>query len=198
MVSQVLQRPTLVLNRSWQPVNVATVARALVLVWSDTARVVDPQDYQLYEWEDWSQLVPDDDQPFIQAVSQRIRVPEIITLNSFNRIPATTVAFSRRNIFKRDRMTCQYCGCRPRSEELTIDHVVPRSQGGKSTWENCVLACVKCNHTKADRTPERANMKLRTPAKHPSWNPIYSQHATRFKSWAKFISDAYWDVELED
>jgi 5-methylcytosine-specific restriction endonuclease McrA len=95
-------------------------------------------------------------------------------------------------------MMCQYCGCRPRSEELTIDHVVPRSQGGKSTWENCVLACVKCNHSKADRTPERAGMKLRTPAKHPSWNPIYSQHATRFKSWAKFISDAYWDVELED
>lgn len=198
MVSQVLQRPTLVLNRSWQPVNVATVARALVLVWSDTARVVDPQDYQLYEWEDWAQLVPDDDQPFIQAVSQRIRVPEIITLNSFNRIPATTVAFSRRNIFRRDRMTCQYCGRRPRSDELTIDHVVPRSQGGKSTWENSVLACVRCNHTKADRTPERAGMKLRTPAKHPSWNPIYSQHATRFKSWAKFISDAYWDVELED
>jgi 5-methylcytosine-specific restriction endonuclease McrA len=198
MVSQILQRPTLVLNRSWQPVNVATVSRALVLVWSETARVVDPKDYQLYDWEDWARLVPEADQPFIQAVSQRIRVPEIITLTSFNRVPATTVAFSRRNIFKRDRMMCQYCGCRPRSDELTIDHVIPRSQGGKSTWENCVLACVRCNHSKADRTPERAGMRLRTPAKHPTWNPIYSQHATRFKSWAKFISDAYWDVELED
>lgn len=75
MISEVLQRPTLVLNRNWQPVNVATVARALVLVWSDTARVVDPQDYQLYEWEDWSKLTPQADQPFIRSVSSRIRVP---------------------------------------------------------------------------------------------------------------------------
>jgi len=198
MISEVLQRPTLVLNRNWQPVNVATVARALVLVWSDTARVVDPQDYQLYEWEDWAKLTPQDDQPFIRSVSQRIRIPEVITLREFNRLPATTVAFSRRNIFKRDRMTCQYCGCRPRGDELTIDHVVPRAQGGKSTWDNCVLACMRCNHSKADRTPERAGMRLQVPPKHPTWNPIYSQHARRYKSWAKFISDAYWDVELEE
>ena len=125
MVSQVLQRPTLVLNKSWQPVNVATVARALVMVWSDTARVVDPVDYQLYNWQDWSELQPTDDQPFVRAVSQRIRVPEVITLTDFNRLPSTTVAFSRRNIFKRDRMSCQYCGRRLKGDELTIDHVVP-------------------------------------------------------------------------
>ena len=106
MVSQVLQRPTLVLNRSWQPVNVATVARALVMVWSDTARVVDPVDYQLYDWDAWSDLKPSGDQPFVQAVSQQIRVPEVVTLTEFNRLPSTTVAFSRRNIFKRDRITC--------------------------------------------------------------------------------------------
>ena len=91
MVSQVLQRPTLVLNRSWQPVNVATVARALVMVWSDTARVVDPNDYQLYDWDHWSNLEPAGDQPFVQAVSQRIRVPEVVTLTEFNRLPSTTV-----------------------------------------------------------------------------------------------------------
>ncbi len=196
MVSSVLQRPTLVLNRNWQPVNVATVTRALVLVWSDSARVVDPNDYQLYEWDDWARLSPGEGQPFIASVSQRIRVPEVITLRDFSRLPTTTVAFSRRNIFKRDRMTCQYCGRRPRGDELTIDHVVPRSHGGKSTWENCVLACVRCNHSKADRTPERAGMKLKVVPKSPTWNPIYSQHATRYKSWAKFISDAYWDAEL--
>jgi 5-methylcytosine-specific restriction endonuclease McrA len=198
MVSQVLQQPTLVLNRSWQPVNVATVARALVMVWSDTARVVDPNDYQLYDWSDWAQLVPQDGQLFVRAVSQRIRVPEVITLNDFNRLPSSTVAFSRRNIFKRDRMSCQYCGRKLQGDELTIDHVVPRSQGGKSTWENCVLACIRCNHTKADRTPARAGMKLRKPPRQPAWNPVYSQHSARFKSWAKFISDAYWDAELED
>jgi len=198
MVSQVLQRPTLVLNRSWQPVNVATVARALVMVWSDTARVVDPVDYQLYDWDNWAERDPDDEQPFIQAVSQRIRVPEVITLTEFNRLPSTTVAFSRRNIFKRDRMMCQYCGKKLRSEDATIDHVVPRSHGGGSSWENCVLACVRCNHSKADRTPRTAGIKLLNVPKQPSWNPVYSQYSARYESWSKFISDAYWNAELED
>lgn len=198
MVSQVLQRPTLVLNRNWQPVNVATVARALVMVWSDTARVVDPNDFQLYGWDDWASLKPSSDQAFIQAVSQRIRVPEVITLTEFNRLPSTTVAFSRRNIFKRDRMMCQYCGKRLKSDEATIDHVTPRSHGGGSSWENCVLACVKCNHSKADRTPGRAGMKLLNPPKQPAWNPIYSQYSVRYESWSKFISDAYWNAELEN
>lgn len=198
MVSEVLQRPTLVLNRSWQPVNVATVARALVMVWSETARVVDPNDYQLYDWSDWSKLIPLDDQPFVSSVSQRIRVPEIITLTEFNRLPTTTVAFSRRNIFKRDRMMCQYCGRKPKGDDLTIDHVIPRAQGGISTWENCVLACIRCNHSKADRTPARAGLQLLNVPKQPNWNPIYSQHSARFKSWSKFVSDAYWDAELVD
>lgn len=197
MVSQVLQRPTLVLNRSWQPVNVASVARALVMVWSDTARVVDPADYQLYDWNDWAELEPEDDQPFIRSVSRRFRVPEVVTLTRFNRLPSTTVAFSRRNLFRRDGYMCQYCGCKPKSEELTIDHVIPRSRGGQSTWENCVLACTRCNHSKADRTPKMARMKLKKKPAHPKWNPIYSQHATRFESWSKFISDAYWNAELE-
>lgn len=196
MVSEVLQRPTLVLNRSWQPVNVATVARALVMVWSETARVVDPADYQLYDWNDWSSLDPKDGQSYVQTVSQRIRVPEVVTLTGFNRVPSTTVAFSRRNIFKRDRMSCQYCGRRLRSDDLTIDHVVPRSRGGISSWENCVLACVRCNHSKADRTPERAGLRLLNVPKQPHWNPIYSQHSSHYESWSKFISDAYWNAEL--
>ncbi|MFV2067075.1 MAG: hypothetical protein ACC645_08850, partial [Pirellulales bacterium] len=78
-----LQRPALVLNRNWQPVNVATVARALVLVWNESARVVDPTDYQLYTWEDWSQLRPRDDERFIQAVRFRLCVPEVITLTGY-------------------------------------------------------------------------------------------------------------------
>jgi 5-methylcytosine-specific restriction endonuclease McrA len=198
MVAQVLQRPTLVLNRSWQPVNVATVARALVLVWSDSARVVDPDDYQLYDWDDWAQLEPKDDEPFIQCVSQQICVPEVITLTQFNRLPTTTVAFSRRNLFKRDKFTCQYCGIRPKHDELTIDHVVPRSHGGGSTWENCVLACIRCNHRKADRTPKQAGLKIGKVPIRPNWSPAYSRYEARYESWTKFISDAYWNAELKE
>ncbi|MDP6723364.1 MAG: HNH endonuclease [Pirellulaceae bacterium] len=142
MVAKMLQRPALVLNRNWQPVNVATVARALVLLWNESARVVDPTDYQLYSWEDWSKLRPRDDERFIQAVRFRLCVPEVITLTGYDRLPSAAVAFSRRNIFKRDHYTCQYCGRQPGVEELTIDHVVPRAQGGESRWDNCVLACL--------------------------------------------------------
>ena len=122
MAASALHAPTLVLNRNWQPVNVATVARALIMLWNATARVVDPVDYQLYEWEDWTRLQPKADEPFVQAVSQRIRVPEVISLAVYDRLPTATVAFSRRNVFKRDHYTCQYCGCQPKPEELTIEN----------------------------------------------------------------------------
>ena len=94
----------------------------------------------------------------------RLRVPEVVTLTDYDRLPAAAVTFSRRNIFKRDHFTCQYCGAQPGSEELTLDHVVPRAQGGESRWDNCVLACLACNKRKADRTPEQARMRLQAQA----------------------------------
>jgi 5-methylcytosine-specific restriction endonuclease McrA len=198
MSPRVLERPTLVLNRNWQPVNVATVARALVLLWNESARVVDPADYQLYDWADWSKLRPRGDEPFIRAVRFRLRIPEVVALRSYDRVPVATVTFSRRNIFKRDHSTCQYCGVQPGSDELTIDHVVPRAQGGVSSWENCALACVACNKRKADRTPEQARMRLRHKPVRPTWKPLYSDHGGRIESWSKFISEAYWSVTLRE
>ena len=196
MVTKVLQRPALVLNRNWQPVNVATVARALVLLWNESALAVDPADYQTYTWEDWSRLRPCDGEAFVRAVRFRLRVPEVITLTGYDRLPTAAVTFSRRNIFKRDRFTCQYCGVQPGSEELTLDHVVPRAQSGESRWENCVLACVACNKRKADRTPKQAGMRLRQQPVRPAWKPVYAAHDVRIESWSKFISEAYWNAEL--
>lgn len=197
MVTSVLARPTLILNRNWQPVNVATVARAVVMLCNETAQVVDPANYQLYTWRDWLQFVPEVGEPFIQAVSQRLRVPEVVTLIGYDRLPAASVSFSRRNIFKRDRYACQYCGVQPGSEDLTIDHVLPRSQGGVSSWENCVLACMACNKRKADRLPEQAGMRLKSRPFRPLWKPLYADHYLRIESWSKFLSEAYWSVELE-
>lgn len=193
-----MNRPTLVLNRNWQAVNVATVARALLLVWNESARVVDPRDYQTYSWEDWSKLRPANGDRFIQAVRCRLRVPEVITLTEYDRLPAALVTFSRRNIFKRDHYTCQYCGKQPGAEELTVDHVIPRAQGGQSRWDNCVLACVECNKRKADRTPEQAKMRLKREPVQPIWNPLYAAHDLRIASWSKFVSEAYWNVELAE
>ena len=198
MVSGLLTRPTLVLNRNWQPVGVTKVARTLIMVWNDTARIVDPDDFRLYTWADWSALEPDEGEPFIRTVRSRLRVPEVVSLTRYDRVPASTVTFSRRNIFKRDRYTCQYCGTQPGSEELTIDHVTPRSQGGVSSWQNCVLACVECNKRKANRTPEQARMPLRRKPVRPSWKPIYATQGLRIDSWIKFVSEAYWNVTLHD
>ena len=141
-------------------------------------------------------MEPQDDEPVIRTRTLRLRVPEVITLRNYDRVPENRVTFSRRNVFKRDRFTCQYCGTQPGSEELTIDHVVPRSQGGETSWENCVLACVQCNSTKADRTPERAGMPLRRRPVRPVWRPLYASRSIRIDSWARFVSEAYWNVEL--
>ena len=198
MVTAVLNRPTLVLNRNWQPVGVATVARSLVKVWNDAAHIVDPDDYRRYPWSGWVQLTPADGEPVIRTGTGQLRVPEVIVLNAYDRVPANVVTFSRRNIFKRDRFTCQYCGRQPGSEELTIDHVVPRAQGGTSTWENCVLACIDCNAKKADRTPAQARMPLSREPVRPVWKPLYSSYKLRIESWSKFVSEAYWTVQLEE
>ena len=198
MVAAVLNRPTLVLNRNWQPVGVARVAKALTKVWNDTARIVDPADYQQYTWEDWSQLRPADGDLFIQARRFRLRVPEVVTLTKYDRLPTNAVTFSRRNVFKRDRFTCQYCGAQPGSEELTIDHVTPRAQGGTSMWTNCVLACIDCNARKADRAPEQARMPLRSQPNRPMWRPLYAARGVRIESWSRFVSESYWNVELQD
>ena len=197
MSGSVLQRPTLVLNRHWQPVHVAPVARALVMLWNQAACVIDPDDFRLYDWSDWAKLAPKEGEPFIRTVRFQLRVPEVVALTRHDRARHQTVTFSRRNLFKRDHSTCQYCGCQPGTEELTIDHVVPRSQGGQTTWENCVLACVACNAHKANRTPDQAGMKLRRAPTRPSWKPLYDATGVRIASWSRFMSDAYWNVPLE-
>jgi 5-methylcytosine-specific restriction endonuclease McrA len=185
------------LNRHWQPVHVAPVQRALVMLWNQAACVIDPDDFRLYDWSDWAKLAPREGEPFIRTVRFHLRVPEVVALTRHDRARHQTVTFSRRNLFKRDHSTCQYCGCQPGTEELTIDHVVPRSQGGQTTWENCVLACVACNAHKANRTPDQAGMKLRRAPTRPSWKPLYDATGHRIASWSRFMSDAYWNVPLE-
>jgi 5-methylcytosine-specific restriction endonuclease McrA len=198
MVGAVLERPTLVLNRNWQPVHVATVARSLTMLWNESAQVVDPEDYRLYNWNDWARLAPGEGEPFIRTVKFRMRVPEVLTLTRHDRPRHTAVTFCRRNVFKRDHQTCQYCGVRPGTEELTIDHILPRAQGGQTNWENCVLACVPCNARKANRTPEQAGMKLRRLPVRPAWKPLYDAPTIRIASWSRFLSEAYWNVSLEE
>ena len=191
----------LVLNRSWVAIHVASVRRAVTMLYQGIARAVHPSDYSLYDFDDWCELSQSRfDGQFVHTPNLRIRIPEVVILNVFNGFVHQEVRFSRRNIFERDRNTCQYCGRRFPKSDLTIDHVVARSHGGRDSWENLVLACVKCNIRKGDRTPEEAGMPLvRNPGR-PAWLPKLGARIpkSQIMNWRRFVDTAYWDVELRE
>jgi 5-methylcytosine-specific restriction endonuclease McrA len=198
-MSEVLNDATLVLNRSWTVVNTTTVRRALTLAVKNVAKIIVPETFEVHDFESWRDLSVASDDPCIKSVALRIRVPEVIVLLTYDAIPKKEVPFTRRNLYQRDRYSCQYCGKRTPKEELTIDHVVPRSKGGRTSWRNCVLACVDCNVRKGSRTLEAAGMKLvRAPLK-PRWEPhLTIPIGQRKQSWQHFISEKYWNTELTD
>lgn len=195
----VLNEPTLVLNRNWLPIDVTTVMNALSKLVEGSARVINPADCAVHDFESWSGLRVNKGQACVRTATLEFPVPEVILLARYGEVPDRGVTFSRRNLYKRDRYACQYCGVRPKIEELTIDHVVPRSRGGGSTWVNCVLACWPCNAKKADRLPQEAGMVLRKRPFRPAWSPKLVLARVPFKTgWERFVSEAYWNVELKE
>jgi 5-methylcytosine-specific restriction endonuclease McrA len=186
-----LDEPTLVLNRFWTAVNVVPVRRALVLVCRDAARIISPENFETHDFHSWLGLSPEREAATIRLVTRSMRVPEVIVLRHSERPAQAHVAFTRRNLYRRDFNTCQYCGRRPGVEKLSIDHVVPRSQGGITSWTNCVLACLACNLEKGNRTPERAGMKLLRAPQRPRWVPYEAlTGGVRKESWPRFIGQA--------
>jgi 5-methylcytosine-specific restriction endonuclease McrA len=201
-MSALLNQPVLVLNRLWQAVNICTARRALTLLFEGNAQVVfqsangDYQTFDFREWRDLSREQPHDES--ISTVSFRIRVPRVILLLVFDRLPKKEVKFTRHNIFERDRNRCQYCGKTFDRKDLNLDHVIPRDQGGPTTWENIVCSCIRCNTRKANRTPREAGMRLIRKPRRPKWRPFVQIHlgAPLHDSWRRFIDVAYWNVEL--
>lgn len=194
----------LVLNKSWNPVATVSLKRALIMLFSfhnngePKAKIIDHETFQTMSWDDWSKIKPSLTDEVIRSANLQFRIPEIILLTKYDKVPQPKLHFSRRTLYKRDEMTCQYCGNRPGSEELTIDHVTPRSQGGITSWDNCVLACFACNSKKANKTPEQAGMKLKSKPKKPNFNLFRYDTVKPVKSWSNFISEAYWNVKLSD
>src|SRR5580658_1717041 len=138
----VMQEPVLVLNATFEPINITAVRRAMILLLKGVAQA--------------EELNPAE----VHATSRTMKVPSVIRLLAYRHIPQQTRALSRKNILLRDRNTCQFCGAVFPAAELTLDHVVPRSRGGRSSWENLVACCYQCNNRKGDRTPEEAGVKL--------------------------------------
>jgi len=189
----------LVLNRHWMPINVTSIRHAIALVYRGVAKVVNPTTYEMHTFESWADLSVARNEPCIRTVSIQIKIPEIIVLVAGDALPRREVPFSRRNLYLRDKYTCQYCGARPGSRGLSIDHVVPKSRGGRTEWTNCVLACQECNSKKGCHTLEEAGMRLIRQPRRPKWSPCISIPLTeRRESWKNFISEQYWNVELID
>ena len=154
-----LSTSVLVLNRLYQPVHVTSVRRALILLYRGAAKAVDEQ-YQTFDFESWAELAAAVHEDSIGTTRKRIRIPRVILLQAYDHLPRARVRFSRLNIYARDRNTCQYCGVLLSSADLTLDHVVPRSRGGLSTWENLVACCHPCNRRKGNRLLAETDMKL--------------------------------------
>jgi len=194
-----LNQPTLVLNKTWTPINVTTVRRAIVMAFVDLARIVDVNSYELVSFDSWIRKGCSNGDG-VRGVDLVFDPPEVVVVRNYNKVPNGGVVFSRRNLYRRDNFTCQYCRAKPGTEELTIDHVVPRSKGGRTLWENCVLACISCNTRKGDKLPDQARMSLISKPKKPTWSPqyIFSKRINRPRSWDAFLSEAYWNTELED
>ena len=194
-----LNSPTLVLNRSWVAISTTSVRTALALVYKRVARVIQPETYQTHDLDSWSDLRVEPGDPCIRTVRLEIPVPEVILLTRHNHMPRRQVPFSRRNLYRRDGNCCQFCGRRFPTHELSIDHVIPRSRGGRTNWENCVLACIPCNVRKGSRLPDEANIALLRPATAPRWSPCLTVNVGRRRaSWEKFVSEQYWNVSLEE
>lgn len=170
------------------------------------AHVLSTEDesFQLFnaiEWIDFSDQNPRMDSiEYVQTVRNRIGVPRIILLTFFDKMPRKEVKFTRNNVFERDKNRCHYCGKTFKREDLNLDHVIPRHYGGKTTWENIVCSCIKCNIRKRNRLPHEAGMRLIRKPQRPKWRPFVSvvMGGAAHESWKHFLDVAYWNVELKE
>jgi len=161
----------LILNANYEPINIAPLRRAFNLVLKGIAHV-------------------EESNGFVNAGKHQYALPSVIRLTHYRRIPHFKISPSRRNILQRDEHTCQYCVRKFSPQELTLDHIMPRSRGGKSAWENLVAACYKCNHKKNDQTPDEAGMKLHrqpVPLSIHTNRHVLRSAGRKFESWKKYL-----------
>ena len=192
MSSILHQKIVLVLNRNWQAINTRTPAEAFCQMASDVATGLDIQgtDWMVpTKWEDWRELEVREDDASIGTANGRIRIPTVIVVANFSKVPMKRPKFNSRNLWERDGGRCQYTGRQLRPGEGNIDHVVPRSRGGATCWENCVLAATDVNSRKANRTPEEAGLKLSRQPNAPREMPVtaFLKNTHDIEDWEPFL-----------
>lgn len=197
----VLAKHVLVLNRLWQPVHICSARRALAILYRGGAEVVYRENgsFDTFPFPSWITMGGDGNgSSCIRTVSLKIRLPEIMRLLHYDRLPLRDVKLTRKNIYLRDANTCQYCGMTFREGELNLDHVMPRRLGGGTTWTNLVCSCVMCNHRKGEKTLGSSGMGLIRQPKKPRWSP-FNRIAFRgesYPSWEHFLDPADWKVQI--
>ena len=193
-----LDSQVLVLNRVFQAVQVTSVRKAFTLFYKGHVRAVLP-DYSTYEFENWCDIPVQPQDEVVLTPSMPIRIPRVVALKDFDRLPRQDVKFSRHNIYVRDGNRCQYCGHKFASSELSLDHVIPLSRGGNSSWENVVCACLSCN-VQARATALRRRRRCGSSRRRRSRAGIPSATSARASSipaWRNFLDVAYWNMELK-
>jgi 5-methylcytosine-specific restriction endonuclease McrA len=165
----VLSKRVLLLNQNYEPLSICSAKKAIVLLYLGKAEIVERYDSLM-----------------VHSVSTELPLPSVLRLDRYVRVPNRRILLTRKNILKRDRFQCQYCGAR--GKPLTVDHVIPKERGGKETWENLVAACVECNTRKGNRTPEEANMPLLKVPKKPNYlHFIQNFHGTIDDRWKPYL-----------
>ena len=203
--SQALLASVLVLNRFYMAVHVVGVRRAFGLLYREAAEVISVEQgqYANYDFESWVLLcgMRREERPsgedWIRSVSFEVQVPRVIRLLRYDRVPKLSLRFNRRSVLARDEHQCQYCGVTLPPSQLSLDHVVPRSRGGLTSWENVVCSCVACNTRKGGRTPQEARMRLRKKPAKPRRNPILLRKLDnpKYVSWRTFLPAGHSSTE---
>jgi len=189
-----LQEKVLVLNKYYQAIQITTVQKAICHLVKGTAKVI-TTDWTTHSFEEWIKISKfyENGNKMIKSPSVAILVPDAIYLPYYESLPKTEVVFSRQNLLLRDKFRCQYCGKLLKNpKDRTIDHVIPKSRGGKTVWTNVVLCCKKCNLKKGNRTPEEAGLKLLKPPKEPKWHSLILEEFPKHKkeTWKVFLNFA--------
>ncbi len=192
-MDSLLDDPVLVLNRYWQPVHTCTVRRSLHLLCTGHAQIVQVEGDECFKTHDLTSWIGYSDasggSARIHGARIAILVPKIVVLALYDRLPRLEVKFSRRNVLLRDQFTCQYCAKVLPESQLNLDHVTPRDKGGRTTWENIVTSCFRCNSRKANKMPHEAGMHPHRTPFAPRWRPLFGLHENGLTdaSWSHFL-----------
>ena len=201
-----LDSQVLVLNRVYSAIRIVDARKAFTFLAKSIAEVISLEqgNFRNYDFGSWTDIADlqrefeSEQHDWVRTPSMTLAVPKIIRLFSYDRRPSQDIRLNRRNIYARDESSCQYCGRKFSTRELSLDHVIPRVQGGEDSWTNLVCACVRCNARKGGRTPRQANMRLVKKPVKPRLNQAIRLRvgSRRYQSWKAFIDEAYWTIEL--